>query len=78
MPSSKSCIDTNDLSDSLTRHLVDELDEIIFVCDPDSYELLYLNDFRQKNLQNRILFRKKCHEPCSAIQGPVRSARRNI
>ncbi len=72
MPSSKSCIDTNDLSDSLTRHLVDELDEIIFVCDPDSYELLYLNDFGKKTFKIESCSGKKCHEalfghsrPCS-------------
>ena len=72
MPSSKSCIDENELSDSLTRHLVNELDEIVFVCDPDSYNLLYLNDFAKKTFKIESCSGKKCHEalfghskPCS-------------
>ena len=72
MSSSKSCIDANELSDSLTRHLVDELDEIVFVCDPDSYDLLYLNDFGKKTFKIESCSGKKCHEalfghsrPCS-------------
>lgn len=78
MPSSKSCIDENELSDSLTRHLVNELDEIVFVCDPDSYDLLYLNDFGKKTFKIESCSGKNVMKPCSVIQGPVHSARRNI
>ena len=72
MSTCQSTIDENTCSGSLTRHLVDELDEIVFVCDPDTYDLLYLNDFGKKAFNIESFSGKKCHEalfghstPCS-------------
>ncbi len=72
MSTCQSTIDENTCSGSLTRHLVDELDEIVYVCDPDTYDLLYLNDFGKKAFNIESFSGKKCHEalfghstPCS-------------
>ncbi len=62
MPFCTPIIDADQFSDSLGRRLVDELDEIVFVCDPDSYDLLYLNDFGRKTFNIESFSGKKCHE----------------
>ena len=70
MSSCKSYIDADEFSESLTTHLVNELDEIVFVCDPDSYELLYLNDFGKKNFNISSCSGKKCHEALFGLSKP--------
>ena len=60
--SCKSLANTDKSADSSAENLLDELDEIVFICDPDSYELLYLNDYGKKTFQIDSCTGRKCHE----------------
>lgn len=43
-------------------NLIDEIEEIIYVCNPETYELLYLNRYGRKELDADNYLGKKCFE----------------
>ena len=44
------------------HNILNEMDEIVYVCDPLSYELVYLNDFGKKTFDVSSYAGKKCFE----------------
>lgn len=44
------------------RHIVNEMDEIVYVIDPDTYDLLYLNDFGKRIFDIESLEGLKCYQ----------------
>ncbi len=72
MPSCQSFTETDEISVRHANHLLDELDEIVYVSNPDTYELVFLNDLGKKLFNIDSCKGKKCHEalfgnakPCS-------------
>ena len=52
------------------RHIVDEMDDVVYVSDPVSYDLLFLNDFGKKTFHIESYARRKCYEALHKLSGP--------
>ena len=52
------------------HQIVNEMDEIVYVCDPISYDLLYLNDFGKKTFNVDSYSGKKCYEVLHKLSEP--------
>ena len=52
------------------HNILNEMDEIVYVCDPLSYELVYLNDFGKKTFDVPSYAGKKCFEVLHKLSEP--------
>ena len=62
MPSNKPLNKNYGHDANFLRHVVNEMEEIVYVSDPVSYDLLYLNDFGKKMFNLTSCEGKKCYE----------------
>lgn len=52
------------------QHIINEMDEIVYVCDPLTYDLVYLNDFGRKTFNADSYIGKKCFEVLHKLSEP--------
>ncbi len=61
---------TRENDEDFIHHIVNEMDEIVYVCDPLTYDLLYLNDFGRKTFDVGSYAGKKCFEVLHKLSEP--------
>ena len=57
-------------SGELARSIVNELDEIVYVSDVETYDLLFLNEYGRKQFNIRDISNRKCYEALQGRDGP--------
>ena len=68
--SDKSLNTCNGSKDAFIRHIVNEMDEIVYVSDPDTYELLFLNDLGKKLFNIECCSGRKCYQALHKLSAP--------
>ncbi|MBD3168962.1 MAG: PAS domain S-box protein [candidate division Zixibacteria bacterium] len=57
-----------DLEQSQLKMIFDSIDEIVYICDPDTYELLYVNEAVKKSFGD--IKGQKCHKALQKLDKP--------
>lgn len=68
----------NSLKDIKFKAIFDKIDEPIYISDPETYEILYVNDILRNALKNEKIIGQKCYQIFQNLDSPCNFCTNNI